>query len=154
MGGFAGIATGLAFATEFQGDGTPHGHGLVSLANMYQLNNLEVVGEMLEHNVHNLPAEQMLQRITNFVEHLHREDHFDDDGHQRDLDKLEHEFHHNNTGPPRNTYLAVRPHFLFHPDIDAFLWRDMKNEKLMRRVHDEGEEFKRKFETDVQFIFS
>ena len=32
--GFAGLATGLAFATEFQGDGTPHGHGFVSLANM------------------------------------------------------------------------------------------------------------------------
>ena len=34
LGGFAGLATGLAFATEFQGDGTPHGHGFVSLANM------------------------------------------------------------------------------------------------------------------------
>ena len=54
---------------------------------------------MLQHNVHNLPADQMLQRITNFVEHLHREDHFDHDGHERDIEKLEQEFHMNNAGP-------------------------------------------------------
>lgn len=35
MGGYAGLATGLAFATEYQGEATPHGHGFVSLANMY-----------------------------------------------------------------------------------------------------------------------
>ena len=154
MGGFVGIGPGLAFATEFQEDGTPHGHGIVSLANMYQRNNLEVIGDMLEHNVHNLPADQMLQRITNFVEHLHREDHFDHDGHERDIEKLEQEFHMNNAGPPRNTYLAVRPRFLFHPDVDASLWRDVKHEDLLRRVFEEGKEFRRKFETDVQFIFS
>jgi len=34
MGGFAGIATSMAFANEYQGEGTPHGHGFVSLANM------------------------------------------------------------------------------------------------------------------------
>ena len=36
MGGYAGIATAMAFANEFQGDGTPHGHGFVALANAYQ----------------------------------------------------------------------------------------------------------------------
>ena len=35
MGGYAGLATGMGFATEFQGEGTPHGHGFVSLANMF-----------------------------------------------------------------------------------------------------------------------
>ena len=47
LGGFAGFATGLAFATEFQGDGTPYAHGLVSLANKYQRSTLEAVGDML-----------------------------------------------------------------------------------------------------------
>ena len=36
MGGYAGLATASGFATEFQGEGTPHGHGFVSLANMWQ----------------------------------------------------------------------------------------------------------------------
>eukprot|EP00973_Karenia_brevis_P015816 2165057-Karenia_brevis.AAC.1 len=27
MGGFAGLGTGMCFATEYQGEATPHGHG-------------------------------------------------------------------------------------------------------------------------------
>ena len=30
MGGYAGIATAMAFATEYQGEATPHGHGFIS----------------------------------------------------------------------------------------------------------------------------
>ena len=29
MGGYAGLAAAMAIATEFQGNGTPHGHGYV-----------------------------------------------------------------------------------------------------------------------------
>ena len=36
LGGYAGLAEAMGFATEFQGDGTPHGHGFVSLVNAYQ----------------------------------------------------------------------------------------------------------------------
>ena len=36
LGGYAGLAEALGFATEHQGDGTPHGHGFVSLVNAYQ----------------------------------------------------------------------------------------------------------------------
>ena len=48
MGGYAGLATGMAFATEYQGEATPHGHGFVSLANMYQHHNLEQIGSIIE----------------------------------------------------------------------------------------------------------
>ena len=40
MGGHAGLGAALAIGTEFQGDGTPHGHGFVALHNMFQFNNL------------------------------------------------------------------------------------------------------------------
>ena len=47
-GGFAGLAQALAFANEFQGDGTPHGHGFVSLANAYQHSTLEDIAQCVE----------------------------------------------------------------------------------------------------------
>ena len=36
LGGVGGLCEALAMATEFQGDGTPHGHGFCALVNMYQ----------------------------------------------------------------------------------------------------------------------
>ena len=46
MGGYAGLATGMAFVTEYQGEATPHGHGFVSLANVRQRRNVEQSGSM------------------------------------------------------------------------------------------------------------
>eukprot|EP00973_Karenia_brevis_P030831 4252972-Karenia_brevis.AAC.1 len=43
MGGYAGLGTGLCFATEYQGEATPHGHGFVSLGNMYQYHTLDEI---------------------------------------------------------------------------------------------------------------
>ena len=64
---------------------------------------------LVEENFKKIPKEEMLDRITNFVQHLQREDHFDDDAHQQSLDSLENEFHSNNVGPKRNAHLSVRP---------------------------------------------
>jgi hypothetical protein len=89
MSGYAGIALASAFANEFQGDGTPHGHGFVALANMYQFSTLEDIGEALEHNIHDLSPADMVQRILAFIEHLSREDHFDDEAHRNNLVSLE-----------------------------------------------------------------
>ena len=123
MGGFAGLATGLAFATEFQGDGTPHAHGFVSLANMYQHHSLADIGDIISSNQHGLTPDAVLERITNFVEHLQREDHFDNDQHQNDLPALEKEFHDNNFGPRRNLYLSVRPRYFYQRGKDdTYLW--------------------------------
>ena len=137
MGGYAGIATALAFANEFQGDDTPQGHGFVAFANVYQYITLQNIGAMLNDNVHNLPAEEMLGRITNFMEHLHREDHFDDDQHQANVDALEEEFHNNNFGPHCNVHLSVRPKNI-HCNSGA----------------DDAHRFQKEYESDVQFIFS
>ena len=113
MGGYAGLATGMIFATEYQGEATPHGHGLVSLSNMHQHHNLEEIGQILEKNATAIRGEDMLSRATQFVEHLQREDHVNDDQQQRNLAQLEQEFHANNAGPQRNVHLATRPAFMY-----------------------------------------
>ena len=63
MGGYAGLATAMSFATEYQGEATPHGHGFVSLANMYQHHTLEEIGHMIERNAEGISPEFMLERI-------------------------------------------------------------------------------------------
>ena len=75
MGGYAGLATGMGFATEFQGEGTPHGHGFVSLANMFQHHTLEEIKDIIESNLRGLKPEEVLERAEQFAEHLQREDH-------------------------------------------------------------------------------
>ena len=113
MGGYAGLATGMAFATEYQGEATPHGHGFVSLANMYQHHTLEDIGKIIEDNAEGISPEVMLERITRFCEHLQREDHYDQEQHESNLDELEKQFHSNNEGPPENVFLSVRSRPLF-----------------------------------------
>ena len=108
MGGYAGLATAMSFATEYQGEATPHGHGFVSLANMYQHHTLEEIGHMIERNAEGISPEFMLERITRFCEHLQREDHFDQEEHDRNLEVLDKQFHANNDGPQEKVFLSVR----------------------------------------------
>ena len=143
MGGYAGIATAMAFANEFQGDGTAHGHGLVALANIYQHSTLEDIATLITSNIGQLSPARVVQRITSFIEHLHREDHFDDAEHQRNLDSLEEQFHRNNFGPQCNVHLSVRPATLEGADeIDA------------GNLAKDGQRFTQEYEADCQFIFS
>ena len=167
MGGFAGLATAMGFATEFQGSGTPHGHGFVSLVNMYQHLTLEEIGDMIEKSAKSLTSDDLLTRVINFVEHLQREDHFDDEEHQRNLRALEREFHANNEGPLRNRFLSARPRFLYERADKPYLWsqnslshvRALSQNAAVRAlsqdvVEKEADEFRKLFEQDVQFIFS
>ena len=126
MGGNAGIATAMAFANEFQGDGTPHGHGFVALANAYQYSSLDTIAELLEENIHSLNPAEMVERVTSLMEHLHQEDHFDDSAHQKNIDSLEQEFHMNNFGPPRNQHLSVRPSGLHSATPDSSAWSALR----------------------------
>ena len=92
MGGYAGIAVAMAFATEFQKSRPPHAHGFVSLANIYQHGHLESIAEMLKKNLASLSTEDMVARILAFVEHVQREDHFFDDEHVKAEPQLEKEW--------------------------------------------------------------
>ena len=77
------------------------------------------------------------------MEHLHREDHFDDAEHQRNLDSLEEQFHRNNFGPRCNVHLSVRPATLeCAEEVDA------------DNVAKDGQRFTEEYEADCQFVFS
>ena len=102
QGGFAGVAQELAFATEFQGDGTPHGHGFVSLANAYQHSTLEDIAQCIESNA------DFLDRVVKFNTHLQTEEHNDHHAHQRSLDALERSFHKNHDDPKDILMLGLR----------------------------------------------
>ena len=72
MGGFAGIAAAMAFATEFQGEGTAHAHGFVALANIYQHNTVHDIAAMLESNSKEMIAADMTEPIKSFCAHVQR----------------------------------------------------------------------------------
>ncbi len=108
MGGHAGLGAAMAVATEFQGDGTPHGHGFLALHNMFQFNDLEEIAAMLEKNIHNIDGKEMVERVKQFIEHVQCEDHINHEEHQESLGSLEQQFHHNNFGPKENAHLSVR----------------------------------------------
>jgi len=89
MGGYAGLAAAMAFATEFQGNGTPHGHGFVALCNMYQNGSLQDIADFIAKQASSLSSEEAVQRITSFIEHLHREDYYDNEKHEAAEPELE-----------------------------------------------------------------
>ena len=116
MGGYAGMAQSLGIGNEFQGDGTPHGHALVSLANLYQQKDLAEIAKILEERCHEIvqntsehdgkkPAD-VLERIKTFLDHICREDHIDHEAHASNIAQLEKDFAQNNVGPPINDFLA------------------------------------------------
>ena len=63
----------MASVTGYQGEATPHGDGLVSLASMQKHHNLEQIGNIIEHRSNNLKLEDMLDSVKKFVNHLQRE---------------------------------------------------------------------------------
>ena len=81
MGGYAGLATALAFAVEYTKDGSPHGHGLVALSNLYSTATLLDIAKMLKANSAAESAE-LVSRVKNFVDHLQRSKHFHQDQHE------------------------------------------------------------------------
>ena len=152
LGGYAGIATAMAFANEFQGDGTPHGHGFVALANIYQYSTLEQIGQALEDNIHKISPARMVERVTDFIEQLHREDHFSDDAHQHNIESLEEEFHCNNFGPPGNIHLSVRPEDISKAAGGSGSCGPARASECPDK--DDACRFVQEYEEDVQLIFS
>ena len=160
MGGYAGLATGMAFATEYQGESNPHGHGFVSLANMYQHCNLEEIGRIMEENRSSVAQGDLFTRVKNFVEHLQLEEHFNNDQHQQNLAQLEGEFQSNNAGPARNIHLSARPACMYAARSAPYAWGEQEQRAESQesdiadrweRAHEEAREFQRCYEMDVQF---
>ena len=109
MGGIGGLAEAFVGAKELQGDSTIHAHGFVALANMFQHSTMDDIGKLLISRINNLSESDIVHRVTAFVEHLHREEHFHHDDHQALLPELEKQFHGNNYGLAENIFLSVRP---------------------------------------------
>ena len=116
MGGYAGMAQSLGIGNEFQGDGSPHGHALVSLANLYQHKDLSEIAKILEDRCNEIVQntsehdgknpEDVLERIKTFLDHVCREDHIDHEAHVSNIAELEKDFAQNNVGRPINDFLA------------------------------------------------
>ena len=83
LGGTYGFCDALAGATEHQGEGTPHFHGLASIVCAYQHSTLQEIAALIEDDLLHV------DEIKKFAEHICREDHFLHEEHQRQLPELE-----------------------------------------------------------------
>ena len=135
LGGYAGLATSMGFSVEYTKEGTPHAHGLVALNNLYSTNSLWDIGAMLlangkscatkgTENANALRAdsqhthsdgESFVCRMKNFVNHLQRSSHMDQEHHNNHQDMLEDAFHRgqDESKYPMFSHLSSRPAFLF-----------------------------------------
>ena len=152
MGGFAGIAQALIFANELQGEGTPHGHGFVVLANVFQHSTLLEIAAMLEHNKSLTQPMDIVERVKAFCNHVQRESHIDEERHAADATKLEKGFHHANDErlDSANIFLSLRPKTLFSNRTLCCAWNNASEAEVMA----DAATFNRKFHAHVQFIFS
>ena len=132
---------------------------------MYQHHDLEEIGQIIEKNREGLTAEEMLSRVTRFVEHLQREDHFNNAQHEQDLPKLEKEFHPDNASGSESRHLSVKPGFLYSNGQAPYLWADAADSRLAnvskadattawKVAEEEATTFLVKYTDHIQFIFS
>ena len=153
MGGYGGLAEGMAVATEFQSDATPHGHGFMSLANAYQHKSLQDIAELIENNVTGLSTQDVIDRITAFVEHMERCDHLNHQQHEADLPQLEEDFKRNNDRPGTNIFLSARARSFYEAPSGPSLWDDSSvadNTHVEEDVRLDAQRFKKEYEADVQ----
>ena len=153
-GGYAGLAQGMAFANEYQGEATPHGHGFISLANAYQHATLEDIANHIESNA------TFLERVVNFNTHLQTEEHVDHDAHQRNLKQLETSFHANYSGAKDMLMLGLRLNDMASSSSAPFLWSRFAGaahvdiEDSETKAVAEAAEFKKQYDLEVQRVFS
>ena len=159
-----GLATGMAFATEHQGEAAPRGHGFVSLASTCQHRNLEEIGSIIESNYQGGTPEDVPHGAKMFVKHLRREDHMDNERHQNNLQKFEADFHANNSGPDENAHLSVRTARFYTRSSSPCAWGlqnrtrsadgDEKGgtpKEVRSSIANDAAAFEREHTTDVQF---
>ena len=87
--------------------------------------------------------------------HLEKPRRSDQELHDDNIENLEKQFHANNVGPLENVFLSVRSSPLFSTQPAPCLWTEQQiSATLLLQVQAEAAEFKHRFQTDVQFIFS
>ena len=88
MGGYAGIATAIAMAVEYQKEMTPHGHGLVAVSNVYSHNTLPEIAAMLEDNIRDA-RHDLVNRKQQLVNHVQRSSPCAVEAHNKNLHEIE-----------------------------------------------------------------
>ena len=129
----------------------------MALANMYNYSSLEDVGKALENDIHGIIPADAVARITAFIERLHKEEHVDNDAHQRNVESLEKLFHANNFGSPESTehsHLSARPGRIHCAEAGVPARKTTGADELERELQEDGERFKKEHVEHCQFIFS
>ena len=151
MGGYVGLADCMGFATEFQGDSTPHGHGFVSLVNVYQHGSLADVAKVLEANGQKAAQDEEVSRLLAFFTHLKTEELHDSEKHEKELAELETQFHNNNAGPAENIKLSMRPAEMYEARGPCAWSRSARGATT---ISQDGSEWVERYMRHVQFVCS
>ena len=83
LGGGLGLGVALCGSVEYQGNNDPHFHGKLHVASVYQHKTLGEIAALMEKIL------LRLQDITDYHECARREDHFDVEEHNSNLETLE-----------------------------------------------------------------
>jgi hypothetical protein len=152
--GSNGLAESIGGATEFQANDTPHFHGIMAVATPYQLKSLAEIARLIESDVLDPST------ILRYVEQTCREDHYDDAHHQSRLTELEQSWQINNDGDIHKQ-MAFKPAYFRPPQSDSTepsLWthgsKDHASPTQRCLVQEEGKQYRKQYETDVQEVFS
>ena len=147
------MAESLAAATEHQGNDTPHTHGVMAVVTPYQYKSLVEIRELIERDM------KEFDRIKRFIEHMCREDHYDDEKHQASVETLENAKASGLSGAP-HVRISAKPLFLKHrvmPSQQPSLW-DMPSgsqdilERATEAVDEDAKSDNADFEDHAQFV--
>ena len=145
-GGSAGFSEHLGGKTELQGDGTPHFHGSMVLASVYQFSTLEEIAELIEQDWLSVEA------IREYQMHICREDHYSHEQHKEQEPALERAWK-DNYAEPEHQGLCALP-ALFTDSTPATLWgKGEASLEDQKQANENGRMYKQAFEAHVQFVF-
>jgi len=143
-GGFAGLGEAFGGSVEYQQNWNPHFHGNVHLVSIYQHKTITEIAEMIESNLVNLEALAKWQCWT------HREDHFNHDSHQANLEVLEAQWNNGNRDPVNDGLCQLLA--FMQNDTSATMWSS--DGPLLADATTEAALYKEKYFADAQYVMS
>ena len=151
-GGVLGGATALGGGTEHQGHGTPHMHGQVHIASIYQFGTMADVVEAFQKQ------QFSFDDLARYNTWFHAEDLFDQGVHDEVAKNIDQEWHARFAGA-HNDDLSQIPIYL-QEEVDAskrttsVTVSSATDAQQRRELAEDGARFKRQYFADVQRIFS
>ena len=149
MGGAVGCCTAIAGAVEYQRNSAPHFHGNMHLRNCWQWP-LAEIAKAIENRL--LQPSALLE----FYQWLHREEHYNLEQHLDSEATLEKDWF-DNFAPQPYDKLCLLPAFV-KADTRASAWAQdaqmQPNPDNPDADEEEGEQYKKKYSTEAQFVWS